>query len=161
GGRIHRLYRDRVSRVNEECLDRGVAYSRHVPRLWDQTIEAHRRSVRDAILETTAALVAHHGLRSVTMSQIAEETGIGRATLYKYSPDVDAILVAWHDRLVTRDLAQLAAVAAQPGDAGERLAAVLQAYAFIVYERQHYGAEFAALVHRGEQLAGAQRQLTG
>jgi AcrR family transcriptional regulator len=28
--------------------------------------------------------VAEHGLASVTMSQIAEETGIGRATLYRY-----------------------------------------------------------------------------
>jgi AcrR family transcriptional regulator len=42
--------------------------------------------VRDVIVETTAALVAEHGLRAVTMSQIAEDTGIGRATLYKYFP---------------------------------------------------------------------------
>ena len=33
-----------------------------VPRLWDETIEAHRRAVRDATLDTTAALVAEHGL---------------------------------------------------------------------------------------------------
>ncbi len=71
-----------------------------MPKLWHATIEAHRREVRDAILETTARLVAEHGVRAVTMSQIAEETGIGRATLYKYFPDVDAILVAWHDRQV-------------------------------------------------------------
>jgi AcrR family transcriptional regulator len=55
-----------------------------MPKLWNETIEAHRREVRDAILDNTAALVAEHGLLSVTMSQIAEETGIGRATLYKY-----------------------------------------------------------------------------
>lgn len=51
-----------------------------MPKLWNQTIEAHRRDVHDAILDTAAALVAEHGLRSVTMSQIAEQTGIGRAT---------------------------------------------------------------------------------
>jgi AcrR family transcriptional regulator len=34
------------------------------------------------------------------MSQIAEETRVGRATLYKYFPDVDAILVAWDERHV-------------------------------------------------------------
>jgi hypothetical protein len=28
-----------------------------MPRLWNETIEAHRRGVRDAILDTTAALV--------------------------------------------------------------------------------------------------------
>jgi AcrR family transcriptional regulator len=47
---------------------------------------------RKAILDTTAALVAEGGLLSVTMSRIAEEAGIGRATLYKYFPDVEAIL---------------------------------------------------------------------
>ena len=52
-----------------------------MPKLWSETIDAHRREVRDAILDTTAALVAEHGLRAVTMSQIAGQTGIGRATL--------------------------------------------------------------------------------
>src|ERR671933_516519 len=78
-----------------------------VPKLWNETIEAHRRAVRDAILDTTWALVDEHGLRSVTMSRIAQQTGIGRATLYKYFPDVEAILVAWHDRHVSRHLQQL------------------------------------------------------
>jgi AcrR family transcriptional regulator len=66
--------------------------------------------VVDATLDTTAALVAEHGLRSVTMSQIAEQTGIGRATLYKYFPDVEAILLAWHERQVTGHLDYLAEV---------------------------------------------------
>jgi Bacterial regulatory proteins, tetR family len=42
-----------------------------------------------------------------TMSQIAEETGIGRATLYKYFPDVEAILLAWHDRQIAAHIAYL------------------------------------------------------
>ena len=69
-----------------------------MPKLWSETIEAHRRDVRGAILDTTAELVAEHGLLSVTMSQNAEATGIGRATLYKYFSDVEAILVARHER---------------------------------------------------------------
>src|SRR5215204_726397 len=100
-----------------------------VPKLWTETIETHRREVREAILDTTAALVAEHGLLGVTMSQIAEETGIGRATLYKYFPDVEAILLAWHDRQITAHLAQLTEIRDQGGDAGERLEAVLEAYA--------------------------------
>ena len=63
------------------------------------------------------------------MSQIAEATGIGRATLYKYFPDVEAILLAWHERQVGRHLEQLAAVRDRAGDPGARLAAVLEAYA--------------------------------
>jgi AcrR family transcriptional regulator len=128
-----------------------------VPRLWDETIEAHRRAVRDATLDTTAALVAEHGLASVTMSQIAAETGIGRATLYKYFPDVEAILVAWHERQVAAHLQQLAQVRDQAGHAGARLKAVLEAYALIVH--QHHGSELAALLHRGAHVARAEHQL--
>jgi AcrR family transcriptional regulator len=128
-----------------------------VPRLWDETIEAHRRAVRDATLDTAAALVTEHGLASVTMSQIAAETGIGRATLYKYFPDVEAILVAWHERQVAGHLAQLAEVRDQAGPAGERLAAVLGAYALMVHE--HHGSDLAASLHRGAHVARAHQQL--
>jgi AcrR family transcriptional regulator len=126
--------------------------------VWNQTIEAHRREVRDAILHTAVALVAKHGLHSVTMSQIAEETGIGRATLYKYFPDVEAILVAWHDRHVAAHLEHLAEVRDKAGNAGERLEAVLQAYALITYERPQ-GTELAGLMHRREHIAEAHQQL--
>lgn len=128
-----------------------------MPKLWDETIEAHRRAVRDATLDTTAALVAQHGLSSVTMSQVAEATGIGRATLYKYFPDVEAILVAWHQRQVGTHLAQLAEIRDRQGNASERLAAVLEAYALIAHE--HHGTELAALLHRGVHVARAQQHL--
>jgi len=143
--------------ANQSVSSIVVTYPGLVPKLWDESIEAHRRAVRDATLDTTAALVAKHGLRSVTMSQIAEETGIGRATLYKYFSDVEAILVAWHERQVTGHLEYLAEVRDQAGDAGERLEAVLEAYALISYE--HHGTELAALLHRGEHVARAQQQL--
>jgi AcrR family transcriptional regulator len=134
-----------------------VTYSWQVPRLWDETIQGHRRAVRDATLDTTAALVAEHGLAAVTMSQIAAEAGIGRATLYKYFPDVEAILVAWHERQVAKHLAQLAQVRDQAGRAGERLTAVLAAYALIVHE--HHGSDLAASLHRGAHVARAHQQL--
>ena len=127
-----------------------------VPKLWDETIEAHRRAVRDATLDTTAALLAEHGLAAVTMSRIATETGIGRATLYKYFPDVESILLAWHERQVTAHLRELAEVADRAG-AGERLDAVLHAYAYL--RHNHHDPALAGLVHRGEHLAGAHRQL--
>jgi len=131
-----------------------------VPKLWTDTIEEHRRAVRDATLDTTAALVAEHGLASVTMSQIAAETGIGRATLYKYFTDVEAILATWHQRQVARHLSQLATVRDRGGSTGERLEAVLTAYATITHHRPH-GTELAAAVHRGEDLATARQQLLG
>jgi AcrR family transcriptional regulator len=132
-----------------------------VPKLWNKTIEAHRRAVVDATLDSTAALVAEHGLLSVTMSQIAQETGIGRATLYKYFPDVQAILLAWHERQINGHLEYLAEVRDLAGDPGERLGAVLEAFAHISQEsHRHHGTELAALLHQGEHATQAQQQLS-
>lgn len=128
-----------------------------MPKLWDDTIDAHKRAVRDATLEKTAALIAKNGLRSVTMSQIADETGIGRATLYKYFPDVESILRAWHERQIAAHLEQLGHIKDQPGDARARLAAVLEAFAFIQHGR--HDAELAALLHRGPHVAQAHEHL--
>ena len=131
-----------------------------MPRLWDETIEAHRREVRNAILETTATLVAERGLRAVTMSQIAEETGIGRATLYKYFSGVEEILVAWHERQIRGHLTHLAGIRDRAHR--ERLEAVLEAYAFIRHEtRDHHDTELAAFLHRDElrHVVRAQQQL--
>lgn len=137
----------------------GVAYAGHIPKLWHDTIEAHRRGVRDAILDTTATLVARHGLRSVTMVQIADEAGIGRATLYKYFSGVEPILIAWHERHVAQHLEHQTALRNQPGEPGARLEAVLQAYALIVFERSQHGTELGALVHQREHVAGPEQQL--
>jgi AcrR family transcriptional regulator len=128
-----------------------------VPKLWNETIEAHRREVREAILDSTWALVTEHGLLSVTMSQIAEKTGIGRATLYKYFPDVETILHAWHERHVAGHLDQLSQLRDRAGD--RPLEAVLNAYALITHRRAHHGPELSALLHRGQYVDQAQQQV--
>jgi len=131
-----------------------------VPKLWNDTIEEHRRDVRDAVVRTTAHLVAEHGLLSVTMSGIAEETGIGRATLYKYYPDVEAILRAWHGRQIADHLQQLTAISDRSGDSRARLRAVLEAYALISHQAHgHADNELAALLHGDQQVTDAERQL--
>ena len=133
-------------------------YDDVVPKLWTETVETHRREVRDAILDTTARLVAGHGALGVTMLQIAEGAGIGRATLYKYFADVEAVLTAWHERQIARHLQYLAGLRDQPGSPGQRLATVLQAYALISYG--HHGSELEVTLHRGEHVARAQHQLS-
>ena len=152
----------RVSRhtvtVASLCPLPGGTYTEVVPKLWDETVEAHRHAVRDAALDATAALVAEYGLASVTMSQIAERTGIGRATLYRYFSDVDAVLVAWHERQVAGHLHQLAQVGVRTGDAGQRLRAVLEAYALT--SQEHHGSDLAAVLHRGAHVGRAQDQLS-
>jgi AcrR family transcriptional regulator len=138
-----------------------------MPKLWSETIESHRLQVRDAILETAASLVTQKGMLSVTMSQIAEQTGIGRATLYKYFPDVEKILLAWHERGIRGHLEYLAEVRSKAVGAQAQLEAVLEAYALIDHE--HHGSEqhgghlrdpgLSALLHRGGHVARAQHEL--
>jgi AcrR family transcriptional regulator len=132
-----------------------------MPTLWTDTIEAHRREVHDAILDAAAALVDESGLLSVTMSQIAEGAGIGRATLYKYFPDVEAILIAWHDREVSAHLGELAEVRDRSEDALGGLEAVLGALGRIHRgSRGHHDTGLVAFLHRDEQMAHPHQQLS-
>lgn len=129
-----------------------------MPKLWTETLEEHRRAVHDATLDTTAALVREHGLAAVTMSQIAAATGIGRATLYKYFPDAEAILIAWHERQITRHLQQLAEARDAAATPADRLETVLERFALI--QHQHHDTELpVALLHRGEHVARVREQL--
>ena len=127
-----------------------------MPKLWNETIEEHRRAVREATTAAAAELVAERGLTAVTMSGIAERTGIGRATLYKYFPDVESILLAWHEHQVTEHLTHLAKIRdhARPEN---RLPAVLDAYAQMT--RHANDTALAAQLHRGQHIQHAQRQL--
>ena len=124
-----------------------------MPKLWDDSIASHRLAVRAAVLDAAAALVAERGLTGVTMSEVAKRTGLGRATLYKYFPDVDSILVAWHERQVGDHLQQLAETWERTGS----LEAVLEAYAFICHD--HPTAEPAASLHRSEHVTRARAHL--
>lgn len=93
----------------------------------------------------------------MTMSEIAEKTGIGRATLYKYFADIESILIAWHQGHIQAHLAELDAIGRRPGSVVHRLEAVLERYALIVHERQR--SDVAALMHRGEHVVEAQQGL--
>ncbi|WP_284532803.1 TetR/AcrR family transcriptional regulator [Nocardioides sp. T2.26MG-1] len=129
-----------------------------MPKLWANTIESHRQEVRAAVVRATAKLLAQHGLKGVSMSAIALDAGIGRATLYKYFTDLDEILAAWHEDQVAEHVDELRAVADQPGSAQERLARVLSTYADI---RRHAGghggrADLVASLH---ESPGVHRQI--
>ena len=140
-----------------------VALSRilgDVPKLWNATIVTHRAAVRHAILDAAVALVAERGLRGVTMAEVATRAGIGRATLYKYFGDAEAILRAWHEREITRHVGEIAALVDGGGDPARRLAAVLERYAVNAhFGRGRHDAELAAALHRDEQVAAARHRL--
>jgi hypothetical protein len=77
------------------------------------------------------------------------------ATLYKYLPSIEAILLAWHEYHLTGHLEPLAGVQDQTRDAAERLEAGLEGvYALISHEiHRAHGAELAALLYRGQHVA--------
>nr|WP_295888722.1 TetR/AcrR family transcriptional regulator [uncultured Devosia sp.] len=129
-----------------------------MPKLWNDTIDAHKRNVRDSTLDATADLVTRKGLAAVTMSEIAQETGIGRATLYKYFPDVEAVLLAWHERQVHRHLESFRAIASGKGSPLVRLRNVLDAYGLMAHD--HEGGGLASALHRGGHVVHARDHLT-
>lgn len=135
-----------------------------MPKLWDDTIETHRRQVRDVIMEAAATLAAEHGPLNVTMSDIAREAGIGRPTLYRYFSSIEEILQAWHDQQIARHLDLLAGIADRDEPAAARLESVLDTYAEIQRQRSDHGAqphgeELGALLHHDTDLAPAEKQL--
>ena len=124
-----------------------------MPKLWNDSIASHREAVRTAVLDATAAVVAERGLTGVTMAEVAQRSAIGRATLYKYFADVDAILTAWHQRQVADHLRQLD----ETWQRTRRIEDVLQAYAFICHE--HPPSEPAASLHRSAHVDHAREHL--
>ncbi|MFW0773537.1 TetR/AcrR family transcriptional regulator [Paenarthrobacter nitroguajacolicus] len=128
-----------------------------MPRLWNETIETHRDAVRGAVLDAAAHLFAGHGTLGVTMSAIAQEAGIGRATLYKYFPDVESILLAWHERQVQSHLDELLRIKDQTAGAAQQLEAVLHAYAFL--SRSGRDDANAARLHQAGHAGQAQQHL--
>lgn len=128
-----------------------------MPRIWADTIDSHRRQVNDAILDATAELIAEQGPLSVGMSAVAERAGIGRATLYKYFPDVESILIAWHTRDFGEHLHRLRALSEADNPTLEDVAK------FVYTQRQNHphrkGADvLGTLAHT---LAGAEGVLEG
>jgi AcrR family transcriptional regulator len=130
-----------------------------MPKLWNETIAEHRRDVRTAILDATWALATKEGLSSMTMSHIAQKTGIGRATLYKYFPDVEAILLAWHQRHIEQHLAELTQIRDRHGDPLDRLQEVLTQYAMIAHRRGIHAMDLMTFLHRDQHVSVAERQV--
>ncbi|NIJ03330.1 AcrR family transcriptional regulator [Paenarthrobacter ilicis] len=129
-----------------------------MPKLWTETIEEHRGAVRSAVLDAVASLVAEHGITGLTMSQIAQDAGIGRATLYKYFPDVEAVLDAWHERHIASHLHQLVRIKdSTAGGSWRKLEGVLGAYALMAHSG--HGSDQAVRLHARPHVGHAEEHL--
>lgn len=128
-----------------------------MPKLWHDTIEAHRNAVADAIMDRTAAIAATEGLHALTMARIAQESGIGRATLYKYFKDVEEILSAWHKRQISNHLEDLENVRVRYESPLSALEAVLTAYA--AHSAHDHAGSLGGLLHALPHVREAHRHL--
>jgi len=68
-------------------------------------------------------------------------------------------MTAWHERQIAGHLQELVALRERPGSVGERLTAVLDAYALIQQRRHGHDAEIGAALHRGDHVAHAEQHL--
>jgi AcrR family transcriptional regulator len=130
-----------------------------MPKLWNDTVDEHRTAVRNATLDAAARIAQRDGLASMSMSEIAKEAGIGRATLYKYFADVQAVLGAWHERHVAAHLQEFHSIAHGSASARESLRLILVNYAETNF--RHHGSEIAAMLHSGAHAVEARQHLTG
>ncbi|GEM49537.1 TetR/AcrR family transcriptional regulator [Deinococcus cellulosilyticus] len=128
-----------------------------MPRLWDDTLESHRQHLHQAILDTTARLIHEKGLNGVTMQDIARETGIGRATLYKHFKDLAAILSRWHQQHLEQHLQHLQQTLSTPGTPLEHLKQILTLFAEQAHH--HPQTELSHLLHQQPHALEAQQHL--
>jgi AcrR family transcriptional regulator len=141
-------------RKMSDCILYGV------PKLWAEAVQSHRERVGTAVLDAVEALVSNQGVLGITMSQLAETTGIGRATLYKYFGDIEEVLTAWHHRHVATHLAALRGLAERPGEPAARLHTVLEAYGRICQQRRQHGADaLVAALHQGKRIESHEQEL--
>lgn len=130
---------------------------RQMPKTWDDTLEGHRRAVRQAVMETALALATERGFQKVSMSDVAARAGITRATLYKYFGDVDAIFQEWHRSMLHDHLARVIEIADGSGDPADKLSEILETYALTVF--RHHGTRFASMLHRQDHAQRAENDL--
>lgn len=84
-----------------------------------------RRDAVDRILEGFVRALARHGVERVSMTDIAEEAGVSRGTLYRYFADQDALLSAFGESVTADFKATLEKAIAEQPEPADRLQVVI------------------------------------
>ena len=87
----------------------------------DEAPEVSGSPARERVLETAFRLFYAHGIRGVGIDRIVAESGVAKATLYKYFPAKDDLVLAYLDKVDATWTAQLhdAASAGGPDPAAQ------------------------------------------
>ena len=83
--------------------------------------EARDTSPVERILDATGRVIAARGVAKARAGDIADEAGLGRATLYRYFATREDIFVAYAEREMERFLADLLAAAEKQPTQRERV----------------------------------------
>ncbi|MDX6389820.1 MAG: hypothetical protein QOJ73_883, partial [Streptosporangiaceae bacterium] len=102
-------------------MSEGVAGDPGLADGWLASVAEHKRRTRARILDAAADLVAAQGASGLVMTALARRSGVARATLYNYFPDVEQVLEALVAAQVSQFLSDLEGRLHRVHDAGERL----------------------------------------
>lgn len=103
-----------------------MAESSETPAFRRARSRADREDRREAILDAAASLFDRIGFRDLSMSLLAERSGVAKGTLYLYFPTKEAVFLALYQREMTAwFMAVSAAIPELPQDDHHRLAGLL------------------------------------
>lgn len=97
-----------------------------VSQAWRSAVETHRANYREQIIDAALDLIAAEGATKTSMAKLAQHAGVGRATLYRYFPDVESALLAHVERELDECEARLNEAIVQHEDPMDRLRACLR-----------------------------------
>lgn len=103
-------------------------------------------------LEPAATVFADRGFDHTRIEDLAEATGIPRATIYYYFSGKEEILAYLLGRMLTLVAEAVAAAAAAPGTAAERLTGVLRAYLQVMADHPDCNRALAADTGRAARM---------
>ncbi len=125
--------------------------------------ETTKQETREAILDAAERLLTRYGYGKMTMSDLAEEAGIGVGTTYLHFPGKAEVSLAVVARANQRVVEEQRRIAAAPDPAAARLRGVLTQRVLIRFERlsrqKHSLAELRTVIKTAiERQEGLQEQ---
>lgn len=82
---------------------------------------------RGEVIEAALAAAAEHGLRNLSLTDVANQAGVTRGALLYYYDDLEAILIEAHAAGMARVGSERAALVAEQHDASAKLAVAIEA----------------------------------
>ena len=76
-----------------------------MPKISGRTLGEHREKTRGRLMAALDALIAERGFEAVSMSDVAERSGIRRTTIYNHFADKEDLLIAFVEATTSKHLA--------------------------------------------------------